>query len=156
MGPKLKKFELKWTLSLRVWDLCNASKRVEEHENWFNVFIIRSRTLNYTQIHTLIQLHNEMLNTRAGWPRIFSLRYNLLLFGLMLLALVWLHLTSSSSSFNIQNDVGLHRHRHKSIISHHCKVWWCQAVTSIWCVWESSCHDFYPSHQWRLPLTHLI
>ena len=93
-----------------------------------------------------------MLNTRAGWPRIFSLRYNLLLFGLMLLALVWLHLTSSSSSFNIQNDVGLHRHRHKSIISHHFKVWWCQAITSLWHVRASSNRHFYQSRQWPLPL----
>ena len=30
---------------------------------------------------------------------------------------IWRHLASSSLSFNIQNDVGRRRHRHKSIIS---------------------------------------
>ena len=38
----------------------------------------------------------------------------------------------ASSSFNIQNDVGRRRHRHKSIINRHFKVWWRQAVTSFW------------------------
>ena len=47
-------------------------------------------------------------------------------------SVIWRHLASSPSSFNIHNDVGRHRHRHKSVINRHFKVWWCQAVTSFW------------------------
>ena len=65
---------------------------------------------------------------------------------------VTISLVSSSSSFNIPNDVGHHHHRYKSVISHHFKVWWPQAVTSLWCLRASSNRHFYQSHQWRRPL----
>ena len=83
------------------------------------------------------------------------LSHKLILFGpkfFMKVALVWHHLASSSSSFNIQNDVGLHHHWHKSVISHQFKVWWHQAVTSLWRVRTSSNRHFYQSCQWRRPL----
>ena len=66
---------------------------------------------------------------------------------------IWRHLASSSSSFNIQNDMGRRRHRHKSIINRHFEIWWRQAVMSFWRHLTSSNRHFYPSRHWRLPLT---
>ena len=65
-------------------------------------------------------------------------------------------LASSSSSFIVHNDVGHRRHCHKSVISHHFKVWWRQAVTSLWRFRTSSNHHFYQSRYWRLPLIVII
>ena len=50
--------------------------------------------------------------------------------------------------------MGRRSHRHKSVINHHFKIWWRQAVTSFWRHLASSNHHFYPSHHWRLPLQH--
>ena len=55
-------------------------------------------------------------------------------------------------SINIQNDVGRRRHRHKSVINRHFKIWWRQAVTSFWRHLASSNGHFYPSRHWCLPL----
>ena len=53
-----------------------------------------------------------------------------------------------------QNGVGCHRH--KSVISHHFKVWWRHAVTSLWRVRASSNCHFYQSCQLRLKSTKQI
>ena len=46
------------------------------------------------------------------------------------------------------STMGGHHHRHKLVISHHFKVWWRQAVTSLWQGRASTNHHFCQSRQW--------